>query len=43
MRGQKQRLSCRMKQIREFTGFAEVAKPYYLRYGTVNAFNNIRE
>jgi hypothetical protein len=36
-------LSYRMKRGGEITGFAEVAKPYCLRYGAAKAFNDSRE
>jgi hypothetical protein len=36
-------LNYRMKRGGEITGFAEVAKPYCLRYGAAKAFNDSRE
>lgn len=36
-------LNYRMKRGGEITGFAEVAKPYGLRYGAAKAFNDSRE
>lgn len=36
-------LRYRMKRGGEITGFAEVAKPYCLRYGAAKAFNDSRE
>lgn len=36
-------VSYRMRRGGEITGFAEVAKPYCLRYGAAKAFNDSRE
>ncbi|KAJ6110446.1 hypothetical protein N7486_002681 [Penicillium sp. IBT 16267x] len=36
-------LSYRIKRGGEITGFKEVVKPYYLRYGVAKAFNDSRE
>lgn len=36
-------LRYRMKRGGEITGFAEVTKPYVLRYGAAKAFNDSRE